>query len=320
MRFNPNGEDVRPNVDDYEHQHLRKSYDKSTYTWQPNNENGEILRISKSSLGSFDFCPKSYFYQKILNLPQEQKDYHVRGLNVHDITEYFWEHVSPVIPELLELIENEDLNIARSKMAEVIPSPPSPYIYGEDIQIQRWLDCQFDRLVVTKGENWLPIGNEAEVHAFREIEVDGQIIPFHMRGFIDRIFDDGEGGYILMELKTGKWMKPPNRKTASMRAEMQFYRMMLDHSPHMEYLPITHWGWEFPGGDINGGDGAHWGYESVSTRGAKYAPKTVEKRIKRLIRAHLKSEFPTEAHERKCEYCDFMDICPAWSTKELSVI
>ena len=136
MRFNPNGEDVRPNVDDYEHQYLRKSYKRSTYAWQPDNENDEILRVTKSSVGSFDFCPKSYFYQNVLKLPQEEKDYHVRGLNVHDVTEYFWAHISPTIPELLELIEKDSLNIARAKMAEVIPSTPSPYIYGEDIQIQ----------------------------------------------------------------------------------------------------------------------------------------------------------------------------------------
>ena len=60
MRFNPNGEDVRPNVDDYEHQYLRKSYKRSTYAWQPDNENDEILRVTKSSVGSFDFCPKSW--------------------------------------------------------------------------------------------------------------------------------------------------------------------------------------------------------------------------------------------------------------------
>jgi len=102
-----------------------------------------------------------------------------------------------------------------------------------------------------------------------------------------------------------------------MRAEMQFYRMMLEHSQHMEFLPVSGWGWEFPGGGINGGDGPLWDYESVSGPGGRYAPKTVEKRLQKLVDAHLTGEFTPapllKKHDTfKCEWCDFMHECPFW--------
>ena len=55
-----------------------------------------------------------------------------------------------------------------------------------------------------------------------------------------------------------------------------------------------------------------WDYESVKGPGGRYAPTTVERRLKRVVDAHLNDDFPAEAHEAKCSYCDFMEMCPAW--------
>ena len=89
----------------------------------------------------------------------------------------------------LEEIEKDNLHLARQMTHDIIPKPPSPYLYGEDEQISTWVDWQFERLVITKGVDWFPVGNEAEVHATRNVEVDDIIVPIHMRGFIDRIFE-----------------------------------------------------------------------------------------------------------------------------------
>lgn len=85
MRFNPNEVVTK----EYPHKDMLESYDKSTYAWQPDMED-KILRVTKSSVGTFDFCPKQYYFQNILGLRGEERDYHVRGSNVHDAVEYFW--------------------------------------------------------------------------------------------------------------------------------------------------------------------------------------------------------------------------------------
>lgn len=318
MRFNPNNED-RMERDDYPFEDLLESYAKSTYAWTSADED-KILRITKSSLGTFNWCPKQYFFQNILKLKTEEKDHHVRGKNVHDVTQFFFNEIFESIDDILEKIEEGNTDAARDKTHQVISRPPEPYVFGEPEQIQRWVDWQFDRLVLTKGEGWHPVGNESEIHGTRVVEVetdDGETVsvPIHMKGFIDRIFEDGNGGFALMELKTGKWKK---RKNSDMRAEMQFYKQMLEHSPHEEFLPITHWGWEFPGGDINEGDGPHWDYESVTAnRWTKNTPTVVERRLKKLVKAHLDEDFPAERTDWKCPWCDFIDICPAWTLQEL---
>jgi CRISPR/Cas system-associated exonuclease Cas4 (RecB family) len=312
MRFNPNDED-RMEREDYPFDDMLTSYTKSTYAYQPEDED-KILRVTKSSLGTYGFCPKQYFYQNVLKLETEEKDHHVRGSNVHDVTQYFFDEIFETIDEILEEINSGEIDDARDKMYEVVPQPPEPYLFGEPEQIQRWVDWQFDRLLVTKGEGWFPVGNEVEVHGTRVVDVDGVSIPIHMRGFIDRIFEDGNGGFALMELKTGKWKQ---RKNSDMRAEMQFYKMMIENSPHSEFLPITHWGWEFPGGDINEGDGAHWDYEPITSRYAKNTPAVLERRLKKLVKSHLDKDFPAERSEWKCVWCDFLEICPAWTLQEL---
>ena len=135
-----------------------------------------------------------------------------------------------------------------------------------------------------------------------------------MSGFIDTIFADGNG-FALIELKTGKWKDGSGRKRTAMRKEMQFYKMMLENSPHDELLPITHWGWEFPGGGIEGGEGAHIYYEP--TKDARFTPKSVEKSIVKLVTAHIKQEFPASASDIQCGYCDYFEYCPKWTGEDL---
>ena len=321
MRWNPNPEGGNNERDDYVHEDMLKSYNKSTYAWQPDMED-KILRITKSSLGTFDWCPQQYYLQNILGMRGEEQDYHIRGSNVHDAVEYWWKAMEDVVPAVLELIQMGRKEQALSLCIDTLPSPPEPYLYGEPEQLRLWVKWQFERLQHFDTEtvkDWFPVGNEAEIHGTRIVtSSDGKDIPIHMKGYIDRMFlDDDKTGTVLMELKTGKWK---DNKRANMRAEMQFYRMMLEHSPHMEYLPVVAWGWEFPGGGINGGVGPKWEYEKVNGTGGRYAPKTVEKRLTRLVDAHLAGEFTPapllKKHDTfKCEWCDLMHECPYWKVE-----
>ena len=287
----------------------------------------KILRVSKSTINDYDWCPYQYKMKHIYRLAEAENEDMIRGTNVHSIVEYFWVNVTPVIPTALSLLEEGKSLLAKDTLWEVIPSPPAPdkYQYGEEVVIRKWFDWQWERFVVTKGENWTPVGNEVSSHATTTIEVDGHEIPIHMRGFIDTVFSDGSGGFILMELKTGKWRE---KKTATkMRVEMQIYRMMLEEGGYTDFLPVTHWAWEFPRGYANYGDRAEWEMEEVGTRKTQFAPRTAMKKIKALIRGHLYDLFEPAPFQwphpsgdgstlSNCSYCSFMELCPAWATNE----
>ena len=318
MRFNPNGDDSRPRIDDYleatGNTTEADSYKMSTYAWNPKEDDTKILRVTKSSYGGFEWCPQQYYIEKFLGRRGETVDHHIRGLNVHDMMEWFWANFTTEEElSVLKLIEEDDPLAAEKLFNSVIPQPPTPYEFGEDEQIAQWMRWQFSRLAITKGEQWRPVAIEANIQATRFVEVDGVHIPIHMNGFIDGLFADDEG-FAIMELKTGKYNK---HKPTAMRKEMQFYKMMLEHSPHYEFLPITHWGWEFPGGGINGGDGPTVFYENTK-KGSRYASASVEKGLVRLLEAHINMEFPPDPgyNEFRCGWCSFQSDCEYWKATD----
>ena len=335
MRFNPNGDDSRPSIDDYlaetGHEEEAESYRMSTYAWNPTLTPDKKLRVTKSSLGTFGWCPEQYYLEKFKGLRGEQQDHHIRGLNVHDMMEWFWANFTKEQEErVLHLVHVEKKpREAREVFFGAIPQPPEPYIYGEDEQIAQWAEWQFQRLLHTGGKQWRPTGVEANVHATRFVELEsGEAVPIHINGFIDTLFAD-EDSFALMELKTGKYKA--RSKVPSMRKEMAFYKMMLQHSKHAEFLPITHWGWEFPGGGINGGEGPTIYYENNEKQWASM--KSVENALQRLVQAHIDMDFPPdpwmgkkrddetledllERNGMKCSWCDYREHCSFWSVTD----
>ena len=92
MRWNPNpdGGNIDRGDVDYPYKEMLEHHKKSTYAWQPG-DTDKVLRVTKSALGTFDWCPQQYFLQKVLKLPQgPATEDQIRGSNVHDAVEYWW--------------------------------------------------------------------------------------------------------------------------------------------------------------------------------------------------------------------------------------
>ena len=319
------------------------STDISTYNWALDQEDGKILRITKSALGTFNWCPKQYEFEKMQRLPSDTRDYHIRGVNVHFALEDFYIRFPDHMDGILEAVDADLKHKALALTVKAFPPPEemrrhedddavgtSLLKYGEDEAMRQLAEWELDRLIITRGEDFLPIGNEQWVEVVTEIEVDGVIVPVHIRGEIDRIFRDEAGGLALMELKTGKWN---SRKASDMRMELSVYKFMLDEkrkTPEGKAwlaergldAPVTHFGWRYPLGGTNGGDGAHWGYATCK----KTSMNAMMKRLHSLISAHLNKRFKmlTEIDRWnapwKCSYCDQMAYCPAWTDGNSGVV
>ena len=214
--------------------------------------------------------------------------------------------------------------------------PKEEYVLGEDASIEQRIRWDLERLRAGGKENFLPVINELEVHAFveEEFEFNGETftIPIHFAGSIDRGYATEDGTYALMELKTGKWTQTKNRqdewqdskfKLGAMRQEMAFYKHLLEIANH-PYQDVSHWGWVYPSGDTAVLEPLNkYGYEQRSINKITYEPATgrrwttyrkrVDKLKKALITAYLSDNFPTDASSGKCAWCDFKPICPAWN-------
>ena len=94
MRFLVNGPEVRPDIQDYldatGNEKEVESYRRSVYNWNPITTPDKILRITKSSLGTFGWCRRQYKYEKFDGLRGEENADHIQGKNVHDMVEWFW--------------------------------------------------------------------------------------------------------------------------------------------------------------------------------------------------------------------------------------
>ena len=295
------------------------------------------LRITKTSLTSdFDYCPKQYEYKRIHQLPEPKTDAMTKGINVHNAIEEYYINVIDKLDELISLMKHGRKEEAIELAMSVIGEPESPYILGEEEVIRNRLSMDLDRLLGAGKENYLPIMNEEEVHAFVEetIEFNGEelTIPVHYAGSIDRGFKTEEGRVAIMELKTGKWMqtKKPMQdewndstyKVQSMRTEMAYYKFLLEAADH-DYQDVSHWGWVYPAGKfVEVPTFNKYGneqrsvdnitYETASGRRDTDYRKKIDRLKEALLIAYLTEEFPTKPSQGKCAWCSFKSICPSW--------
>ncbi len=285
---------------------------KSSYGWKPGDDT--ILRISKSSLGTLKWCPQQYVFEYIQYIRGETNEDMIRGTNVHNALEAFYPNVEPILEDIIETADEGNHHMALDMLRGAFPGPTEcerdendPFIkagvwgYGESEILDNLAEDELSRLLKTEGRNFLPVGNETLVEAWEDIEVKGQIVKVHYKGFIDRIFKARGGGYALMELKTGKWK---DSKTSPMRQEMAFYAHMLSLPTCTvpEFANITHWGWRFP-------RTPYTHYEPIK----KVSISAMKKRLEVLVRSHLEQDFQPKADPFKCSWCSHMPLCPAWT-------
>ena len=277
----------------------------STYAWTIDSD--KRIRISKSTLDTYsNWCAQQMWLDKVIPSGEKIEDYLIIGSNVHDRTEHFynngWDNTD-VIDEAITDAKKGNYKSARAKLRGLFPDAEGDYIDREQ-QYQDWiLDNDIQRLKHCKDHtDFLPVGNELDLDAIIEVDVDGTTYEVHLRGIIDRIFKSDEG-IALMELKTGKWH---NANTSKMKGEMSYYAYLLEESgAGLELGPVTHYGWRYPKAD-------YWDYMEAK----KVSITAMKKRLHKLVRAYVEHDFPPTKAEFKCGYCDFMAFCPKWTPYE----
>jgi len=272
-----------------------------TYQWNPQ-EDEPILKITKSSYGSFKWCPKKYEFSYIERLPQDTSEAMIKGTVVHNTREEFFDIFDVKKAENLSYDELVQYNIGLHPVDEY----GDIYKTMSSFEAQRFVDAR------DRGElnDYLPVINEVMLDAQITIphDINSKAIllrdyTVHLQGIIDRMFRQGDN-YIPIELKTGPWK---DYKLTGMRAEMSFYKLLMDNATD-EYLAekgierqeITHWGWYYPVSN-------YIQVEPVK----KTSMNAVMKGIAKLIYAYERNEFPEKYYYKTCEWCSFKPLCPA---------
>ena len=275
-----------------------------TYTWQPENYDDPskpILKITKSSLGSFVWFPKKYEFSYRQRLPQDQTEAMLKGTILHNHREDFF--------NTFDLKKAEKMN--NSEVLEYCTSlmPVDDYydisLTVASLEAQRFIEARTEN----KIDEYLPVCKEGKFDA--EITIPANINPkfplsrdyvIHIQGIIDRIFKEN-GGLVPFEYKTGGWK---DWKKTSMRKEMAFYELLLINAPDEVMIKngldpndkVTHWGWYYPA--------ANYIYaEPRKTR----SMTSVMNNIAKLIHHYEKDMFPAKYFYKTCANCSFFGIC-----------
>ena len=268
-----------------------------TYQWVPAEytEDGKepILKVTKSSFGSFQWCPRKYTFSYIDRLRQDQTEAMRKGTIVHNAREDFFNEFDVKKAENMSQRELVDYCVSLHPIDEFTEMYETMSIF----EANRFMDMKNNEMPL---ENFVPAANEVTLDA--EIDVSGYKI--HLQGIIDRMFFE-DGNYIPFELKTGLWK---DYKTTSMRKEMAFYKLLYENCPDEiliekglePNLSMTHWGWYYPASNY------------VLVEPVKKRSETaVIKGIQDLINAYETGIFPTKYFYKTCANCSFFNICEA---------
>lgn len=186
---------------------------KENSSYDPNDE-GKLLKVSKSSFVGYDSCPRKYWWEKIqlkdMRLPANE--FMIHGSEVHTNLETIydnWEGQSTLAP----LIPNDQYNKSNSNL-----------VFLEECRLEKW-----------GIKNFMP----DEYEEYRAVwDEENQCV---LVGLIDGILVHPDGGLCIYELKTGGWSSTKMSKT---RKELCYYTRMLQLMG--ETRPITHFAYIAP--------------------------------------------------------------------------
>jgi hypothetical protein len=163
--------------------------------------------ISKSQLGTWDFCPLQYKKRYVDGIKSETNMTLATGSRIHSFCDTFFDFAREVPPEDWYTFIHPDFSEYEQRM------------------IKRFLDYEWTRLVKfnMNYDLWMPI--------IREAMVVNEILG--LRGIIDRVDKVGDD-YILVEYKTSKSIYKP-----SLQKEFGFYKYLMNNTDPYKSWNIT---------------------------------------------------------------------------------
>jgi hypothetical protein len=288
-----------------------KAMDEYTYKWQPDNYDDPtqpILKITKSSLGSFDWCPKKYNFSYVQRLPQDQTEAMRKGTILHVHRENFFNDFDIKKVEHMSADEVHDYCASLTPIDEYFDMSMTVASF----EAQRFMDARAEG----KIDEYLPVCNEGVFDAEITIEADTnpkfllrRDYKIHIQGIIDRIFQEN-GGYVPFEYKTGGWN---DGKKTSMRKEMAFYQLLIENAEDEVLIknglepnvPVTHWGWYYPAANYVFAESNRY------KNGKLKAKQSVLNNIAKLIHAYENETYPTKFFFKTCSHCSYFSLFDA---------
>ena len=235
---------------------------------------GEGLMLSASDIETYRLCPLKYKFARVFRIPQEPSINQRFGILVHQVLERFHTGGGGSLERLMELFEegwrrsgfgeaNDDLQFRERAVAA----------------LRRYHELDLER----SGE---PVWFERSF-AFR-------LGPHLLRGRVDRVDRLPDGGYELIDYKTGK---PKTAGELREDVQLSLYQMgareawKLDTSAQSYYYVLEN--------------------EKVPVEHSAEELERVQSTVATIADGILGQDFEPTPSQPLCSFCDYRIICPA---------
>ena len=236
-----------------------------------------MLKLSPYAIGIYEQCPRRYRYQYIERLIGRYRKpwpWLTMGANIHHTLAQFLS-VVPVAERTVATIEKL-LRDQWRRSREGFADSEQEREYGERALVQvRWFAS-------TQPVDVRPL----MIERFHEAPVGENLI---LRGRIDRVDEDSDGGLHVIDYKTGKIPEHPDT------FQLLQYALIL---PRVLGQPVSHASYLY----LGGGEWRTIQIEADHVEKARGAVLSIAARIRR------ETEFPVRVGSL-CRFCDFLELC-----------
>ena len=241
---------------------------------------GEGLALSATDIELYRTCPLKYKFARVFGIPQEQTINQRFGIVIHQVLERY--HSQESTAE-----EAGGLN----RLMALFSAAWRRSGFGEsDDELQ-----YRDRAVEALRRYHARESARGSSPRWVERKFDFQIGPHHLRGRVDRVDELPDGGYELIDYKTGD---PRPQQALESDIQLAIYRLAAREA------------WRLDGSSM----GSYWyvlADEKVAVGGSSDDLERVESTVLEVGEGILGQDFEPRPSPEICSWCDFRLICPA---------
>ena len=240
---------------------------------------GEGLALSATDIELYRTCPLKYKFARVFGIPQEQTINQRFGIVIHQVLERFHSQQSADgEPGSLERLMSL-FNVAWRRSG----------FGGSDDELQ-----YRERAIEALRRYHARASSSPASPRWVERKFDFRIGPHHLRGRVDRVDELPDGGFELIDYKTGS--PKPERELES-DIQLAIYRLAAREAWRLDSAAGSYW---YVLDD-----------EKVAVGGSPDDLERVESTVLEVGEGILDQDFEPRPSPQICSWCDFRLICPA---------
>ena len=240
---------------------------------------GEDLRLSASDLDLYLTCPLKYKFARVFGIPQTPTINQRFGILIHNVLQRFHspDQNNPPGDGLQQLMSLFEQGWRRSGFGES----------NDELQYR-------DRAVVAMSNYWERESQSASEPVWLERQFEFKMGPHYLRGRVDRVDRRDDGGYEVIDYKTGQKV---NSERLGGDIQLALYRLGAREAWNIEV------------------DSGSYYYvldgEKVEVESGPDDRERVERTVLEVGEGVLGQDFEPRPSPAVCSWCDYRLVCPA---------